>query len=71
MNPLYKIYKNLSDNEGLRVLIESHTYETPAIEAAQEEFLTRLLSEKDLERVKIELIQKSNKMNRFLKQAIL
>jgi hypothetical protein len=49
----------------LRVLIESHTYETPAIEAAQEEFLTRLLSEKDLERVKNELIQKSNKRIAF------
>jgi hypothetical protein len=49
----------------LRVLIKSHTYETPAIEAAQEEFLTRLLSEKDLERVKNELIQKSNKRIAF------
>lgn len=33
-NPFYKVYKNLSYNEVLTVLIESYKYETPAIEAA-------------------------------------
>jgi hypothetical protein len=33
-NPFHKVYKNLSYNEALTVLIESYKYETPAIESA-------------------------------------
>ena len=69
MNPFTKIYQNLSDKELLKIMAESHKFEPLAIQAAQEEFNQRDLSDEEIMLIEDQLSQKREKKNLFTKKS--
>lgn len=68
MNSLQKTYQNLSDDELLKVLAESHKFNKEAILVAKEEFHKRALDPNQIELAKEKISLRSSKVSLFSKK---